>query len=162
MAPEVRDLKTRKKLRNWKTAKNEPVGIGGRPLKSIWINPPPLGSNEIHFIEFPHQIRKFLLNLAPSEPFPLVHELPCFDNPIKLDPLLSSSLDLHFHNLIIGFMLPAVRFISVGFKCSAMSEVSNNGGKYSRRRATLNTECSPRKGGMLSSKELSPTTLVMV
>jgi hypothetical protein len=91
-----------------------------------------------------------------------VQELPCFDNLIKLDPLLSSALELCVHNMITGFMLHAVRLISIGVNCSAISEVSNNGGKYGRRRATMNTGCRPRKGGMLSSKELSPTTLVMV
>jgi hypothetical protein len=110
MAPQVRDPKTRKK----KTAKlencqNEPVGIGGRPPKSIWINPPPLGSNGLHCVEFPHQMRKFLLNLAPGEPLALVQELPCFDNSIKLDPLLSGALDLCVHNMITGCMLHAVK-----------------------------------------------------
>jgi hypothetical protein len=52
--------------------------------------------------------------------------------------------------------------ISFGVNCSFISEVSNNGGKYGRRRATLKTGCRPRKGGMLRSKALSPTTLVMV
>jgi hypothetical protein len=37
---------------------------------------------------------------------------------------------------------------SVGFNCSVISEVSNNGGKYGRRRAMLKTRCIPRKGGM--------------
>ncbi len=50
----------------------------------------------------------------------------------------------------------------VGVSCSAMSDVSNNGGKYGRRRSTLNTGCKLRNGGMLSSKALSPTALVMV
>jgi hypothetical protein len=54
-------------------------------------------------------MRKFLLNLSLGEPFSLVKELPCFDNSIKLDPLMASSLDLFFHNLIIGFFLYAVR-----------------------------------------------------
>jgi hypothetical protein len=54
-------------------------------------------------------MRKFLLNLAPGEPLALVQELPCFDNSIKLDPLLSGSLDLCVHNMIIGFFLHIVR-----------------------------------------------------
>jgi hypothetical protein len=70
MAPEVKDPKTRK------NCQNEPVGIGGRPPKSIWINPSPL-----------------------------VQKMPCFDNSIKLDPLMASALDLFVHNLIIGFLL---------------------------------------------------------
>jgi hypothetical protein len=35
-------------------------------------------------------MRKFLLNLAPGEPLALVQEFPCFDNSIKMDPLLAS------------------------------------------------------------------------
>jgi hypothetical protein len=49
-------------------------------------------------------MRKFLLNLAPGEPLSLVQELPCFDNPIKLDPLLTSSLDLCVQDIISGFI----------------------------------------------------------
>jgi hypothetical protein len=54
-------------------------------------------------------MRKFLLNLAPGEPLALVQELPCFDNSIKLDPLLASVLDLFVHNMINGLFLYAVR-----------------------------------------------------
>jgi hypothetical protein len=86
----------------------ELVGKGGWPLISNWINPPSLGSNGLHFVDFPHQMRKFLLNLAPGEPLALVLELPCFDDSIKMDPLLSSALDLCVHNLIVGFLLYAV------------------------------------------------------
>ena len=53
-------------------------------------------------------------------------------------------------------------FNSIGVGHSAMSDVSSNGGKYGRRQSTLNTRCMPRIGGMLRSKELSPTALVMV
>jgi hypothetical protein len=49
-------------------------------------------------------MRKFLLNLAPGEPLALVQELPCFEDSIKLDPLLLSALDLSVHNMIIGFL----------------------------------------------------------
>jgi hypothetical protein len=62
----------------------ELVGIGGWPLVSTWINHPPLEINGLHYIDFPHHMRKFLLNLAPGEPLALVQELPCFDNMIKL------------------------------------------------------------------------------
>jgi hypothetical protein len=65
----------------------------------------PLGRNGIHCVEFPHHMRKFLLNLALGEPLSLVQELPCFDNLIKLDPLLESALDLCVHNMIIGFLV---------------------------------------------------------
>jgi hypothetical protein len=54
-------------------------------------------------------MRKFQLNLDPGEPLALVQELACFDNPIKLDPLLESALDLCVHDLIIGFMFHLFR-----------------------------------------------------
>jgi hypothetical protein len=53
-------------------------------------------------------MRKFLLNLALGEPLALVQELPCFDDSIKLDPLLSSALYLSIHNMIIGCLLYVV------------------------------------------------------
>jgi hypothetical protein len=108
MAPEV---KTAKNSKLSKLSENcfELVGKGGWPLISTWINPPSLGINGIHCVDFPHQMRKFLLNLAPGEPLALVQELPCFDDSIKLDPLLSSALDLCVHNMIIGFLLYVVR-----------------------------------------------------
>jgi hypothetical protein len=74
-------------------------------------------------------MRKFLLNLAPGEPLALVQELPCFDDSIKLDPLLSISLDLCVHNMIIVFLLYMVGLSSIGVRFSSTSEVSNNGGK---------------------------------
>jgi hypothetical protein len=92
-----------------KHCENEQVGICGRPPTSIWINPPPLGRNGLHCVEFPHQMRKFMLNLASGKPLALVEESPCFGNSIKLDPLFSGALDLCVHNLIIGFLLHAVR-----------------------------------------------------
>ena len=54
-------------------------------------------------------MRKLLLDLAPGEPLALVEELPCLDNPIKLDPLLESALDLCVHYLISGFMFHAIK-----------------------------------------------------
>jgi hypothetical protein len=106
MAPEV---KTTKNSKLPKLPENcfEPVGKGGWTMISTWINPPSLGSNGIHYIEFPHQMRKFLLNLAPGEPLALVQELPCFDDSIKMDPLLWSYLDLCVHDLITGCLLYA-------------------------------------------------------
>jgi hypothetical protein len=61
--------------------------------------------NGLHFIDLPHHMRKFLLNLASGEPLALVQELPYFDDSIKLDPLLSSALDMSVHNMIVGFLL---------------------------------------------------------
>jgi hypothetical protein len=49
-----------------------------------------------------------MLNLAPCEPLALVQELPCFEDLIKLDPLLLSSINLCVHTMIIGFMLHVV------------------------------------------------------
>jgi hypothetical protein len=54
-------------------------------------------------------MRKFLLSLALGEPLALVEELSCFDDSVKMDPLLSSSLDLCVHNMINGFLVHAVR-----------------------------------------------------
>jgi hypothetical protein len=50
---------------------NEPVGIGGT-TKIHLDQSSPLGRNGIHYIEFPHHMRKYLLNLAPGEPLALV------------------------------------------------------------------------------------------
>jgi hypothetical protein len=125
------EVKTAKNSKLPKLSENcfEPVGKGGWPPISTWINPPSLGRNGLHCVDFPHQMRKFLLNLASGEPLALVQELPCFDDSIKLDPLLSSALDLCVHNMIIGFLLYAVRVELCWCQLSAMSEVSNNGGK---------------------------------
>jgi hypothetical protein len=129
-------FRTRKTAKNSKLPKLpeknfEPVGKGGWPPIFTWINPPSLGSNGLHCIYFPHQMRKFLLNLAPGEPLALVQKLPCFDDLIKLDHLLSSALDLCVHNLITRCMLYAIEvgLSYVGVRCSATSEFSNNGGK---------------------------------
>jgi hypothetical protein len=105
------EVKTTKNSKLPKLSKNcfEPVGKGGWPPISIWINYPSLGSNGIHFVEVPHQIRKFLLIFSPGEPLALVQELPCFDESIKLDPLLSSDLDMCVQNMIIVFLLHAVK-----------------------------------------------------
>jgi hypothetical protein len=108
MAPQVRDPETREKIARLKNCQNEPIGIGRRPPKSIWINPLPLGSNGIHCVYFPHQMSNFLLNLAPGEPLALVQELPCFDKSIKMDTLQASALDFFVHNMIIRLLLYVV------------------------------------------------------
>jgi hypothetical protein len=102
-------VKTAKNSKLPKLSENcfEPIGNGGWPPISIWINPTSLGINGIHCIEVPHQMRKFLLNLAPGEPLALVQELPYFDDSIKMDPLLLSTLDFSVHNMIIGCLLYA-------------------------------------------------------
>jgi hypothetical protein len=53
-------------------------------------------------------VRKILLDLASGETLALVEEFPCLDNPIKLDPLLVSALDLCVHYLISGFLFHVV------------------------------------------------------
>ena len=50
-----------------------------------------------------------MLNLALVEPLSLVQELPFLDNPIMLDPLLASSIELCVHYLISGCLFHAVR-----------------------------------------------------
>ena len=50
-------------------------------------------------------MRKILLNLVPGEPLALVQELASFDNPIQLDLLSASVLDLHVHDIVCGGML---------------------------------------------------------
>jgi hypothetical protein len=93
MAPKVKTAKS-SKLRKLPEICFETVGKGGWPPIFIWINNTSLGINGLHFIKVPHQMRKFLLNLALGEPLALVQEMPYFDDSIKLHPLLLSSLDL--------------------------------------------------------------------
>ena len=45
----------------------EPVGKGGWPPISTWINPPSLGSNGLHCVEFSGEREKHLLNLYLGE-----------------------------------------------------------------------------------------------
>ena len=75
-------------------------------------------------------MRKLLLNLVPSEPLALVKELACFDNSIQLDILLVSELD--YVSMIRSDAACSMKFglNFVGVSCSAMSDVSSNGGKY--------------------------------
>jgi hypothetical protein len=67
--------KTAEKLPRWKTIFRA-SGIGGWPPISTWINPPSLGSNGLHCVEFPHQMRKFLLNLARVSHLPWCRSCP--------------------------------------------------------------------------------------
>jgi hypothetical protein len=76
------------------------VRISGRLAMSTWIISSPLRINVLHCVEFPHQVRKFLANLALGEPLALVQDFPCLNNPIMLDPLLVCYLDLCVHYLI--------------------------------------------------------------
>jgi len=88
----------------------EPTRRGGWPLISPCINPPSLGINNLHCVEFSHHMRKFLLKFSLGEPLVVVKELPHFDNLINMKLLLASALDLCVHNMIGGFLLHAIRF----------------------------------------------------
>jgi hypothetical protein len=85
--PSFRPSKWPKRL---KTAKNsklpklrencfEPVEKGGRPPIFTWINPPSLGRNVLHFIEFLGEREKRLLNLHLDEFLALLEKLCCLD-----------------------------------------------------------------------------------
>jgi hypothetical protein len=55
----------------------EPVGKGGWPPISTWINPPSLGSNGLHCVEFPGEREKRLLDLHLGELLVLLETLRC-------------------------------------------------------------------------------------
>ena len=52
-------------------------GIGGWPSISTWINPPSLGSNDLHCVEFPRERKKHLLNLNLGELLALLETSRC-------------------------------------------------------------------------------------
>jgi hypothetical protein len=59
-------------------------------------------------------MRKFLLDLAPSEPLALVQELPYFDNSIKLDSLLLCAKErrnVEIKIIVTNNLSDGVRFI---------------------------------------------------
>jgi hypothetical protein len=74
-----RSLGPQKTAKNSKLPKNcfEPVGIGGWPPISTWINPPSLGRNGLHCVEFPRERGKHLLNLNLGELLALLEKLRC-------------------------------------------------------------------------------------
>jgi hypothetical protein len=55
----------------------EPVGKGGWPPISTWINPPSLGSNGLHCVEFPGEREKRLLDLHLGELLVLLEKWRC-------------------------------------------------------------------------------------
>jgi hypothetical protein len=55
----------------------EPFGKGGWPPISTWINPPSLGSNGLHCVEFPGEREKRLLNLHLGELLVLLETSRC-------------------------------------------------------------------------------------
>jgi hypothetical protein len=83
--PSFRTSKWPRKLKTIKNSKLpklpetcfEPVGKGGWPLISTWINPPSLGRNGIHFFEFLGEREKHLLNLHLDELLALLEKLCC-------------------------------------------------------------------------------------
>jgi hypothetical protein len=66
MAPEVKTAKN-SKLPKLPESRFEPFGKGGWPPISTWINPPSLGSNGFHCVEFLGEREKHLLNLHLGE-----------------------------------------------------------------------------------------------
>jgi len=67
--------KTESCVRNKEIERNSdggPTGIGGCSPISKWINPPSLGSNGPHCVEFLHEMGKLLLNLVPGKTLALV------------------------------------------------------------------------------------------
>jgi len=75
---------------------------------SIWILDPNSIINGLHSIKFIHYMEKLLLNMNPSEPLAMMKKLPCFDNPIDLDGILTSVLCLGFHDPIKCHLFDAV------------------------------------------------------
>jgi hypothetical protein len=72
-------LKTAKNSKLPKLPENcfEPVRKGGWPPISTWINPPSLGRNGLHCIEFPGEREKCLLNLHLGELLALLEMSRC-------------------------------------------------------------------------------------
>jgi hypothetical protein len=73
------EVKTAKNSKLPKLPENcfEPVGKGGWPLISTWINPPSLGSNGIHCVEFLGEREKHFLNLHLGELLALLETSRC-------------------------------------------------------------------------------------
>jgi hypothetical protein len=74
-----RKLKTAKNSKLPKLPENcfEPVGKGGWPPISTWINPPSLGRNGFHCIVCPGEREKRLLNVHLHELLALLEKLCC-------------------------------------------------------------------------------------
>jgi hypothetical protein len=73
------EVKTTKNSKLPKLPENyfESVGQGGWPPISTWINPPSLGRNGIHCVEFPGEREKRLLNLHLGELLALLEMSRC-------------------------------------------------------------------------------------
>jgi hypothetical protein len=72
-------LKTAKNSKLPKLPENnfEPAEKGGWPQISTWINPPSLGSNGLHCVEFPVEREKCSLNLHLGELLALLETSCC-------------------------------------------------------------------------------------
>jgi hypothetical protein len=73
------EVKTAKNSKLPKLPENcfEPVGKGGWPPISTWINPPSLGRNGLHCVECPGERKKHLLNLNLGELLALLETSRC-------------------------------------------------------------------------------------
>ena len=65
------------KLPKWPENCFDPFGKGGWPPISTWINPPSLGSNGLHCVEFPGEREKRLLDLHLGELLALLETSLC-------------------------------------------------------------------------------------
>jgi hypothetical protein len=74
-----RKLKTAKNSKFPKLLENyfEPFENGGWPLISTWINPPSLGINVLHCVDFSREREKRLLNLHLGVPLALLETSHC-------------------------------------------------------------------------------------
>jgi hypothetical protein len=74
-----RKLKPTKNSKLPKCSENyfEPFGKGGWPSISTWINPPSLGSNGLHCVEFSGEREKHLLNMHLGELLVLLEKSHC-------------------------------------------------------------------------------------
>ena len=74
-----RKLKTAKNSKLPKLSENhfKPVGKGGWPPISTWINPPSLGRNGLHCVDYSREREKHLLNLNLGELLALLESSHC-------------------------------------------------------------------------------------
>jgi hypothetical protein len=75
--PQKLKLAKNSKLPKWTENCFEPFGKGGWPPISTWINPPSLGSNGLHWVEFSRERDKHLLNLHLGELLVLLEKSRC-------------------------------------------------------------------------------------
>ena len=122
----------------------------------------PTPSTNPHCMESLHDVRNFLFNVVPGEPFTLVKELAHFPNSIYLDLLLESVIDLCVHAPFNCGLFDAP-WVELCW-CYLLNNVRcfQQWGKYGCGWSTLNARCRLRNGRMLILKAFSSTTLEMV